>query len=64
MIKCRDCNIEISEHATHTGWPTWCEDCFDKGLCKDMDEHSNNFFRLEMEEIRDDQDARCGEKEA
>jgi hypothetical protein len=47
---CRDCGIEISEHAFHTGHETWCEDCFDIGLKKDMDDHFLHTVKTEMEE--------------
>lgn len=46
--KCKDCGVEISEHATHTGCEQWCEDCFDKGLHKDMNDHFKNFVEEEM----------------
>lgn len=51
MKTCRDCKIEISEHAMHTGCETWCEDCFDKGLCADMNDHFKNFVKEEMQNV-------------
>jgi len=45
---CQDCGCTISEHATHTGHEKWCEDCFDKGLCRDMDDHFKNTVKTEM----------------
>lgn len=51
--KCKDCGVEISEHATHTGREQWCEDCFDKGLHKDMNDHFKNFVEEEMEPCKE-----------
>ena len=48
VTRCRDCGIEISEFANHTGHETWCEDCFDEGLSKDMDDHWKNYWAREM----------------
>ena len=46
MIKCADCGkfILASDQSK------WCEECFDKGLCKDMDEHFKNFVKADLEE--------------
>lgn len=56
LVKCKDCGVEISADATHTGHEKWCEDCFDKGLHKDMDDHFNNFVKNEILEITTDKE--------
>ena len=48
MKLCKDCGIKIHEFASHTGNEKWCEDCFDKGLCRDMHDHFANFIAEEM----------------
>jgi hypothetical protein len=48
MKTCKDCGIEISEYCSHTGCEQWCEDCFDAGLTKDMNDHFDNFMKQEM----------------
>ena len=45
---CEDCGIETTG-SYHTGCERWCEDCFDKGLCKDMDDHFKDFIKKELE---------------
>lgn len=44
---CEDCGIETTG-SYHTGCERWCEDCFDKGLCKDMNDHFNDFIEKEL----------------
>jgi hypothetical protein len=48
MIKCQDCGVDIHPEAFHTGHEKWCEDCFDKGLCKDMNDHWNPYWEQEL----------------
>ena len=48
---CRDCGKIIHSLAFHTGNEKWCEECFDKGLTKDM---SNHFKGNVEAELRDD----------
>lgn len=53
MKTCKDCGCKIHPEATHTGCEQWCEDCFDNGLHKDMNDHFKNFVRKEMEEQKE-----------
>lgn len=46
-FQCQDCKGWFSIHMTE-GFLKWCEDCFEKGLTKDMDDHWNNFFKEEL----------------
>lgn len=48
---CVDCGAEIPPFANHTGCARWCEDCFEKGLSKDMDNHFKNFVDQDLEEF-------------
>lgn len=48
-MKCADCGVEIHPESMHTGRDKWCEDCFEKGLCKDMSDHFDNFIKQENE---------------
>lgn len=50
MKICQDCKNEYSELSFHTGHEKWCEDCFDKGLTKNMDDHFLNFIESEIED--------------
>lgn len=45
MKTCEDCGKIIPELANHTGCERWCEDCFERGLMDDMDEHFDNFLK-------------------
>ncbi len=44
--KCEDCGIVIDEFSCDR----WCEDCFDKGLVRDMNEHWDNFWEQELKQ--------------
>ena len=46
LIQCDDCKQWF--HFLDVG--RWCEECFEKGLHKDMSEHFDNFVRPEMDE--------------
>lgn len=46
---CEYCGVEIHPLANHTGNERWCEDCFEKGLHKDMSDHFDNYMRQELE---------------
>ncbi len=50
MKKCKDCGVLIHEMATHTGHEKWCEDCFDTGLQKDMNDHFKHTIKKELAE--------------
>lgn len=52
MKVCQDCGVEIHIEASHTGCEKWCEECFDIGLHKDMDEHWKNYWDQEKESAR------------
>lgn len=47
-MRCQDCGTEIHPESTHTGHEKWCEDCFDKGLCRDMNDHWDRYLLNEM----------------
>lgn len=47
-VRCQDCGTEIHPESTHTGHEKWCEDCFDKGLCRDMNDHWDRYLLNEM----------------
>ncbi len=51
MKNCKDCGIEIHEMANHTGAEFWCEDCFDIGLKRDMNDHFAHTVKKELEEM-------------
>lgn len=51
MKTCKDCGIEIHPEANHTGCEQWCEDCFDNGLHKDMNDHFKNFVAIDYAEL-------------
>lgn len=53
MKKCADCGCEIHELSSHTGSEKWCEDCFDKGLVKDMNEHFEHTIKTELQPERE-----------
>lgn len=44
LVKCKDCGKFF--HFYYIG--EWCEDCFDKGLHKDMNEHFDKFIKDDM----------------
>lgn len=48
--RCEVCQIQIHPEAFHTGHERWCEDCFDRGLAKDMDQHFIETMRTETDE--------------
>lgn len=48
-MKCADCGIKLSD-AADTGNKNWCEDCFDKGLHKDMNSHWNDYWKNQLKE--------------
>ena len=52
-MKCEDCGIEIHPQCNHTGHERWCEDCFDRGLNKDMDDHFKNSFEQDRKDLDD-----------
>jgi hypothetical protein len=52
-IICEDCKCELHPECNHIGFPRWCEECFEKGLAKDMDEHARNFFKVELSERKE-----------
>lgn len=44
LVKCKDCGKFFHFH--YCG--EWCEDCFEKGLHKNMNEHFDNFIKEDM----------------
>jgi len=50
MRTCQDCGINYSDLCFHTGYEKWCEDCFDKGLLKDIDDHFKNSVKADLKE--------------
>lgn len=46
--KCKDCGELFDTYFNHG---PWCEDCFEKGLHKDMNDHFKNFVDTEMKEL-------------
>lgn len=48
MTECEDCGEAIHPLANHAGCELWCEDCFDKGLTKDMKNHWGEFWKREL----------------
>jgi len=49
LKKCEDCGKFF--HYLEGG--RWCEECFDIGLAKDMNEHFDNFLKEEMKELKE-----------
>lgn len=49
IAKCKDCGRLVD---TFSMQGAWCEDCFDRGLIKDMDDHFRNTIKSEMEEAK------------
>ncbi len=45
LVKCKDCGKFF--HELYCG--EWCEECFDNGLHKDMNDHFERYFREEIE---------------
>lgn len=45
LARCKDCD-EMFDILSMQG--EWCEECFEKGLHKDMNDHWENYWREEM----------------
>jgi predicted amidophosphoribosyltransferase len=48
LLQCEDCKEFFYELEYNS---KWCEDCFDKGLHRDMNEHFANYFKQEFESM-------------
>ena len=46
--KCKDCGIEITDDSMVYNQKSFCDECFDKGLHRDMNEHWDNFWEQEL----------------
>lgn len=49
LIRCKDCGKMFH----FLEFDKWCEECFDKGLHKDMDEHFKNFVEQDLKDRKD-----------
>lgn len=47
LAKCKDCEGLFNAFSMQG---QWCEDCFDKGLIKDMDDHFRRTIESELNE--------------
>ena len=50
IAKCKDCGGLFD---TFSMQGEWCEECFDIGLNKDMNDHFKNFIESEIKEIKE-----------
>lgn len=48
VAKCKDCGGMFD---TFSMQGKWCEDCFEIGLHKDMNDHFKNFIEQEMKDL-------------
>lgn len=48
MKTCKDCKKQV--HEFYAG--EWCEDCFDNGLHKDMNDHWNDYWKKELQKCK------------
>lgn len=54
LLKCQDCG----QFFHFLEGDKWCEDCFEKGLHQDMNDHFRNFVEQEMTEDKNPDEAR------
>lgn len=50
LVKCKDCGA-FYDPFNMTG--DWCEDCFEKGLHKDMNDHFRHTVETELKEMNE-----------
>lgn len=39
LDRCEVCQAKIHAESTYVGHERWCEECFERGLSKDMNDH-------------------------